>query len=131
VFKVVEHEQRTAGTQVEAERLGNRLAPRLFQAESLGDCGRHEPGIGQAHEAYEPDTVGEIVQQFGGDLDCEARLADATGSGQGEEPGVNSPEQRDHRSDRLVATEQMRKVRRHVMENVTEQRTFPACGRDI
>jgi hypothetical protein len=51
-----------------------------------GDRGRHEVRIRERRELDDPDPVGEFGQQAPCDLEAEARLADPSGAGQGDEP---------------------------------------------
>ena len=82
----------------------------LREAERLQGDRQHEVRIGQCCERDEMHPVGELVQELGGDLERETRLARAAGAGDGHEP--DAPEQildlelLDHASD-----ERMRRLR--------------------
>ena len=86
VLAVVEDDQEPAAD----ERLGD--AVRHAEAGLGGDAQRgrdrigHGRGIADRSQLHQPDPVRELVRQGGGDLKCEAGLADATDAGQGHEP---------------------------------------------
>lgn len=69
------------------ERLRQR-APRLLRDVQRGCRGRgQQRGVAQGGQIDEPDPIGELRRQLGGDLHGQACLAAAAGAGEGEEPG--------------------------------------------
>ena len=60
-------------------------AGRLAQAERPRDGGQHQLGIAHGGQGDEGDAVRVVRLQLGGDLQGEARLAHAAGTGQGEQ----------------------------------------------
>ena len=62
-----------------------RLRRCLAHAQGLGHGWQHEGGIDDGGKLYEVDAVDKMVEQIGGDLQGKPRLADAAGSGEGEQ----------------------------------------------
>ncbi len=74
---------------------------------------RHEVGIRQAREFDQPHAIRKRVEQVGGDLQREPRLAAAAGAGQREQPGL--AQQRLHFRDFLFAADEARQLLRQVV----------------
>ena len=53
----------------------------------------HGGGIAHDREVDEEDAVAEVIEQVGGDLQAEARLAGAAGAGEGEQADVGPAQQ--------------------------------------
>jgi hypothetical protein len=62
VLAVVQHQQQGLFPHVVAQGGCHRLSRRLAHAEPLGDGLRHQLGVGQARQFYQPDAVGKAVQ---------------------------------------------------------------------
>ena len=68
--------------------LHHRARGALFHAQRLGD-GRHDQfGIADGSQVHERDATGEVVTEFGGYVQAQARFATAAGSGQGQQTHV-------------------------------------------
>ena len=56
-----------------------------MQAEGLRNGGKDQVGILNGRERDEADAIGELITQFGGDLERQARLAHTSRAGEGEQ----------------------------------------------
>src|SRR5690349_22292522 len=92
MLEVVEQQQ---------ERLPRKLRRELLlRAERGTDAGQHELRLVHGRKAHPPDTVVELIDELGRDVESEARLADAAGAGDGD--GPRSVAQQPQNVDRLL-----------------------------
>ena len=82
VLAVVEDQQHGPVAQVRDERVDDRQAALLPDAERRRDRLRHEARIRDRRELDEPRAVGEAVEHVGRELERQPRLADAPGAEQ-------------------------------------------------
>jgi hypothetical protein len=75
VLAVVEDHERFPGRHVSRQGVEERLAGDLADTHRARDCRHGEVGVGERRQRGEPDAVGEAVDDFGAELDGEARLA--------------------------------------------------------
>ena len=88
LLKVVEHEQQVLIPEIAFETLGQRLASDFLDPKRLRDGSDHQVGLRDGRQLDEKDAVGEVGLQVTGYLQAQARLADAGGTDQGQEPYV-------------------------------------------
>src|SRR6185436_7924734 len=85
VLEVVEHQEHRSRS-YECRKAVSVGAPGLGQMQRERDGRGHIRRVRNAVECDEPDAVGKRVGTASGDLDGEARLADATGPRERDEP---------------------------------------------
>jgi hypothetical protein len=86
LLEVVEHEQDPFAAQPLLEDVGGGPARSLGESDGCGEPRRHEDRLAHRLERDEKDAVRKVVRGVRGDLERQARLARATGSGQGHQP---------------------------------------------
>src|SRR6266849_200697 len=75
----------------------------VFQAERVGDGMHDECGIADGGQWYEPDPIGEAVEQLGRDLQAQACFADASHAGESHKTDVRMLKQSTYRHYLLLA----------------------------
>ena len=85
LLEVVQHQQQLLCTQMVLQAGQQRLRRCLVHAKDLRHRAQHEAGIADGGKLYEVDAVDKVVEQIGGGLQRKPRLADAAGSGKGEQ----------------------------------------------
>ena len=85
LLQIVEHQQGVPGRQVLGQRHPDRLVGLLAQADGSGDGARYQLGVTYWGEVHEEDTLWERFELLSCHLQCQARLADAPRSQQGDE----------------------------------------------
>src|SRR5262245_4500917 len=93
MLEVVEHEQQLAVVNETLESILRSQATRLLHPERLGNGRDHQRWLGDASQTNEEDAVGEVVEQIGGSLQREPRLARAPGARHGDETNVRTAEE--------------------------------------
>ena len=88
LFEIVDDQQQMTVMQHIAEHVGHGPLSGPADAERLGDGRRDEGGIGDRRQRHDRGAVGERILQAGGHLQGETGLADAAGTGQGEEANL-------------------------------------------
>ena len=86
MFAVVENDEEPSTADVLEKCLRHRAPRFLLDAEYRRHRLRHETRIGERSELDEPHAIGEVVHDFGSNLQREARLADAAGAVQQYQP---------------------------------------------
>src|SRR6266567_3562998 len=92
---------------------GSRSA--LFDAKCLGDGGNNQVGVADGSERDKRDTVSEIVEHVGGDLEGEAGFADTAGAGEGHETHVWASQEGTSCCHLLLAADQRGELREQVV----------------
>ena len=85
VLEVVEHQEQASRSQIGAQRRLDGLGGGFANAERAGDGGGHQRRGRDRRQRDEPDAIGVRPDQIGGDVQCQAGLAGATGSGEREQ----------------------------------------------
>ena len=67
------------------DALRRNLAATELEPDCAGNCGGNQAGAGEGREFGQPCAVGKLRQQPARDGECKPRLADAAGTGQGNE----------------------------------------------
>ena len=88
LLEIVEDQQQAAVPEEYGEQFLERTAAHIAQAERLGDSGDDEGGVADRRQVDERDPVGKGRGDVLGDPEGEAGLADAAGTGQGQEANV-------------------------------------------
>jgi hypothetical protein len=127
MLEVVDQEQQPPVLETCRQRLVQRSPLPLPHAQCLRDGGQDEAGVGDGGERDEPDAARERVELVEGDGDAQARLADAAGTGEGEQADVGAQQQvargrllvrpsdqRRERRGQVVGRARRRAERRHV-----------------
>lgn len=86
VLEVVEDEQAGARREVLHQQVEGGADAAVGQPHGAGDRASHQPGLSKRLERHEPDPVRVAVRGRGRDLERQARLPDAAGAGEGQEP---------------------------------------------
>ncbi len=86
LLEVVEHQEQAPGPSPPREPRRQRFVPVLVDPDRLGDRRRHARRIGDRCQRHEDTSIGVGRRDLVGHLQREACLADATRSGQGDEP---------------------------------------------
>ena len=108
LLEVVEHQEQVPVAEVPRHAVGQRPVARLPHAEGLRDRRGDEGGVADRGEGDEDDAVGEVAAQLLRDPQGEARLADAAGTGQGQEADAVAAQQVAHGGDLGVPTDEGR-----------------------
>ena len=85
MLAIVEHQQELLRGERIRDAFGRYNVTGEVETELRGDGRRHEVGIRKRRELDSPDPVGEFRQQASCDLEAEARLADPSGTRQGDQ----------------------------------------------
>jgi hypothetical protein len=83
--------------------------------ENTRDRGRDECRILQDAQIDEPDTVRKGFQQIGSGLECQARLADASRSRDGQQPDLLAAEKVHHPRDLIFPPEKRSRLQGQVV----------------
>ena len=89
VLAVVEHQQHLAGAQRLGQSVKQRLVCALAHPERFSHAARHQPGVDQRCQLYEPDTLRIPLHQSRRDAQRQARFAHATGTDECQQPRVS------------------------------------------
>ena len=81
VLAVVEDDEKAPVRDLRAHRLHQARLVVHAQSECLGDRPGHQPCVGQRGQIDEPGAVGVVVEDVGGDLQRQARLPNASRTG--------------------------------------------------
>ena len=106
LLKVVEHKEHLPWAQVGFQRIQVALIRTRTNAQCLGDHRCHQFGVVDGCKLHQKDAMLILVHQIGSHGQREACLADAAGAGEGDQPHCEATEQRLHRCDLAVATNQ-------------------------
>ena len=86
MFAIVQDQQDLPRLEVTAERLHRRRARSLLDAHRVRDRRRHERRVAHRAELGDPHTIAVGIEHFRRGLKRDARLADAAGADDGQEP---------------------------------------------
>ncbi len=106
MFEIVEHEQEMAIAQGSEHQIRCRAIARILKAEGTGDCCLNETRIAHRREPHEPGAVRELALEQVCHRQREAGFADASRSGERQEPGLAGVEQRANASQVAIAPDQ-------------------------
>ena len=114
VLEVVEHEEHLAIGEVVAEDRRVAAAGLLAQGEGAGDGGGDEVGFPRGGQEHREGAIGLIRQQVRRKAHREARLARASGSGEGEQPGPVLGQDRPGGGQLALAADQLGRLGRQI-----------------
>ena len=117
---IVEHEQETTAAQMACQLIADRDAWRLGDPECPGDGRKHELCVGERGQCDEEDTVGEVLEEFGGDVCSEPRLSCPSRTGQRHESDIGAREQGRQLADLPLAADERRGLKREVRRPLIE-----------
>ena len=112
LLEVVEQQQQGAIAQIGLEEIRGGLVAHLEETQGLGNDRDDELRITDRGEGDKADAVGERVLEIGRDLQREAGLADATGTGQGYQPVLVLSQETTERGDFALPPDQARQGHR-------------------
>src|SRR4029077_10638908 len=113
LLEVVEHQERLFFAQVIEECVDRPAAACRRDGERLRDGGSDQLGVMHRAERDKVDTVRELVQDLRGNFQAEARLARATGAGEGQQPRAG--QQLLRLADLVVAADKARQLGRKIV----------------
>ena len=86
-LEVVQHQEETLVAEHAALRRAARHLP-FAHAQHRAHRGSDQGGVVQRAQIDEPDAIGEVLQQIGGHLQGQPRLAHPAGTGDGQQPDL-------------------------------------------
>ena len=102
VLEVVEIQKRTGSVQRVGDRLQEPPTSGLAYADRTGDRARHQVRVGDRRQPHEVHR--SLDRRGRGDLEREAALAGASGTGDGHQPHLRRAQQRFDSLERLGST---------------------------
>jgi hypothetical protein len=127
VFEVIQDQEETLAGEVRHQGVTQGLLGPFSDAQPLRDRGRDEGRINQWRQRDEDHAIGKLQRDLLRVGECEARLAGASRSGQGEEPDHGLSQESSHRHDFLFPTDQGGEGNRQTGMKITS--LLPrACG---
>jgi hypothetical protein len=127
MLAIVEHEQQLPPAQGGREPLRGPASRAALQAERRVDGARRQVRIGEGRELREPDAIGKFLEHGPRRLEPEARLADAAGPHERDQPVV--AQQLAHFPQLGLAADEIRHRRRQVGRDVPRRRRRAGRGR--
>jgi hypothetical protein len=115
LLKVVEAEQEALVSQEGGEEVQEWPYPTLFDVQCLSDRGDDQRGFTNGSQGYEKGAIGKVRQDLCDNLQSQARFADATGTGEREEPYLGAAQQSTGSCHLLFAPKEGRKWCRQVV----------------
>jgi hypothetical protein len=115
LLEVVQHQQELLLIQVALQVLQRWGAPRLLQAQGVGDRGGDQTRIGEGSQIHEEHAFRELLHHVGSELEGEAGLAGAAGAREGEEAHLLPVEQPSGGSQLVFAADEGRGLGGQVM----------------
>ena len=112
VLEVIQHQQELGFTQGRRQSALDRGITGVLDAGGAGHHGRHQTGVPNLGERNKQHTVGEVRLHPGRNLAGETGLADAAGSGEGEEADVTAAPERQGQVQFTLAPDQRRERNR-------------------
>ncbi len=112
LLEIVEDEEQVFRPQRGGELFRRRPVGEFAQAQGVGDRRDDEVGIADRREGDKHGAVGEYYFQLGSGLDGEARLADAAGTGQRDEPDLGATQEIANGNDLLFPANERRERER-------------------
>jgi hypothetical protein len=108
VFQVVEHQETGAAAEVGGDDRPGSPAAALGNTQDLGDGGQHQRRVAHGGELDHRHRAAERRRRPSARLDRQPRLADATRSGEGEQPSTSRGQRGDDVSELAPASEHRR-----------------------
>ena len=94
LFQVVEHEEEWVASEESSQPVKKRPRHPLTHAKRSGNRGMNEVGIVDRGESDEGGPMSRGVGDFFSHPNCQSRLTDAAGPGQGEQWDIGPPQKR-------------------------------------
>ena len=93
MLEVVQHQEQAPSGNGRGEGRGDRLLTALAHTEGMRQRGGDQIWLGQRRQLDPGHPVGELVRHLRGNGQCKPRLADPTGTGQGQQAQLRLPQQ--------------------------------------